>query len=119
MVDTIPAAEDRQVRGGDVDGAAPGVRDGAVAEFREEVHEITAHALDHAWVELQAVERAAAEAHATAAPAEGDAAVARRPQVMQHRPAVADRLAAGPTDLLDHVRYRLGEHDVARRDGQR
>ena len=63
--------------------------------------------------------RGATEAHPAAAPAEGDAAVARRAQVVEERAAVGDRLAAGPAELLEHVGHGLGQDDVARRDGVR
>ena len=38
---------------------------------------------------------------------------------MDERPAVHDRLSAGPTEVLEDVRDGLREHDVARRDGER
>ncbi len=62
---------------------------------------------------------AAAEPHRAAAPAEGDPAVARRPEVVEQGAAVGDRLAARPADLLEHVRDGLGQDDVAGRDRER
>ena len=38
--------------------------------------------------------------------------VGRRPDVVEEHPAVRDRLAAGPADLRDEIRHRLGEDDV-------
>ena len=48
------------------------------------------------------------------APPERDPAVARRAEVVHEPAPVGDRLAAGPADLLEHIRHRLGEDDVAR-----
>ena len=53
-----------------------------------------------------------------AAPAEGDPPVGGRPEVVDHRPRVGDRLAARPADLLEVVGNRLGDHHVARGRGQ-
>ena len=52
------------------------------------------------------------------APAEGDPALRRRPHVVDHRPAVGDAFPARPADLLEEVRYRLGQHHVAGGDGE-
>ena len=38
---------------------------------------------------------------------------------MDERAAVDDRLAARPAELVEHVRDRLGQDDVARCDGER
>ena len=89
------------------------------AESGEETDEVRLHAPDHSRVELEFRERPAAVAHAAAAPAEGDAAVARRTQVVQHGLAIADRLATRPAECLEHVRNRLAEDDVARGHGER
>ena len=61
----------------------------------------------------------AAESHPAAAPAERDPSVAGRPQVVEQRAAVGDRLASRPAELLDHVGHRLRDDHVARRDGVR
>ena len=60
----------------------------------------------------------AARRSATRPPPQPNAirAVVRRAEVVQHPPAVGERLAAGPADPLEHVGHRLGQHDVARRD---
>ena len=42
VVDAAAAAEDRQVRGGDVDRTAPGVRDPPAAQLREEAQQVPA-----------------------------------------------------------------------------
>ena len=52
-------------------------------------------------------------------PAEGDATVRGRAEVVDQGPAVGDALAAGPADLLQQVRHRLGEDDVGGGDGER
>ena len=55
-----------------------------------------------------------AEADPAAAPAERDPPVGGGAEVVDHRPRVGDALAPGPADLLEQVRHRLGDHDVAR-----
>ena len=112
-------AEAGQVRRRDVDRPAPGVGDPPAGELREEAHERPSRVLDQHGVELEHVAPPGAIAHPAAAPAERDAAVRRRPEVVQQRACVRDRLAAGPAELLEHVRHRLGEHEVARRHGER
>ena len=58
------AAEDRQVRGGDVDRAAPGMRDPPAAQLREEAQEAVARAAAAARrVDLEPGAASAAEAH--------------------------------------------------------
>ena len=39
--------------------------------------------------------------------------VVRRPEVVEEHPAVADRLVAGPADLLQQLGHRFGQDDVA------
>ena len=114
VMDAGAAAEDRQVRGGDVDRTAPGMRDLLSAQLREEANEAPARALDHTRVELQPARPLAGEAHRSSAPAEGDAAVACGPHVVNESAAVDDGLATGPAELLEDVRDGLGEDDVTR-----
>ena len=59
----------------------------------------------------------AAEPDRAGAAAHQHAAVVRRAEVVQEHAAVDDRLAAGPADLLEQLRHRLGQHDVAAEDG--
>ena len=119
VVDSPAAAEDRHVRGGDVDWPAPGVRHFASARLREEAREALARRSDDAAVELQPVGDASREPHRAASPAEGDPTVACRPHVVHERAAVDDRFAARPAELVEHIRDRLRENDVARRECER
>ena len=56
----------------------------------------------------------AAVAGLPSAAAERDPAVGRRPRVVEREPRVGDALAAGPADLRETIRDRLGQDDVAR-----
>ena len=69
-------------------------------------------------VHLDAPVQAPAVGEPPAAPAEGDAPVARGPEVVEQRAAVRDALAARPADLVEHVGHGLRKDDVGRGDGQ-
>ena len=118
VVDAATAPEDRQVRGGDVDRPAPGMRHLTAAGLREEARQALTRRRDDVAVELESVRGAASDAHRAAAPAEHDPAVAGRPCVVDECPAVHDRLAVRPAELLQDVGNRLGEDDVARGHGE-
>ena len=104
-------AEAGQPVGGDVDRAAPAGGDARVRESGEELTQT----LVRARLRRQIVE------HACANPAPGlqppgaashqDAAVGRRPEVVEEHAAVRDRLAARPADLLEQLRDRLRQDD--------
>ena len=55
-----------------------------------------------------------AEPGPAAATADGDPAVRRRPQVVEREPRVGEALAAGPADVGQAIRDRLGQDDVRR-----
>ena len=112
-------ADDRgPVGGGDVDRAAPGVRDPPALELREPAQQVAPHLLDDLVVDLHPAAGPRARRHPAAGPAEHDPPVARRARVVQQRAAVGDRLAAGPAERLDHVGHRLRADDVARGHGE-
>ena len=108
----------RQVGGRDVDRPAPGVGDGAALEPGEEGAQVGDDLVDDGGVVLGQPAQAGAAGDPAAAPAEGDAPVGRGAEVVQHRPAVGDALAAGPAGLLEHVGNGLGDRHVARGDGE-
>ena len=101
-----------------VDRTAPGVRDPAAGEGREEAQEPGVRLGGDLGIHLHAAVQPRAVRQPAAAPAEQYPAVRGGAEVVQERAAVRDALAAGPADLLDHVGHRLGEHDVGRGDGE-
>ena len=119
VMDSAAASEDRKVRRGDVDRAAPRVGHCAAARLREEAAQRALCLRDDVRVELEPVGRPAAHPHRAAAPAEHDPAVTCRARVVDERSAVDDRLAARPAKLVEDVRNGLGEDDVARCDRER
>src|SRR5919106_1909317 len=113
VVDASTAAEDRKVGGGDVDRAAPGVRVLPPPQLRKEADEALARPRDDARIDLEPGLTSPAETHRAAAPAERDAVVPRRSQVVDESSAVDDRLAAGPAEVGEHVGDGFRQHDVA------
>src|SRR5205823_898646 len=107
----IEPAEGRQMGGGHVDRPAPCVLDRHTGKRGEHEPESLGRLLDGARVPREHLVDGAAGASAPAA--EGDPAVARRPEIAERRAEIADELAAGPADLLDSLRRRRGEHYVA------
>ena len=107
--------EPRPMVVGDVDRAAPGVLDPDVGEAREPAPKAVggaSRAAPTSWV--NGPPDPAAPARPAAAAAERDPAIGGRPPVVEREPCVGDALAAGPADLREPVRDRLGEDDVAR-----
>src|SRR3954451_21913740 len=71
-----------------------------------------------AGVDLRAAIDPAPGHEPAAAPAERDPPVRGGAEVLDHGPRVRDALAARPADRFEHVGNRLGDHHVARGDGQ-
>src|SRR5690242_16709657 len=103
--------ERRQVRGRDVDGAAPAVDDRHLSPAREEEPEAFGRLAHGLFVLREGI--ADPWRSAAAATAERDAAVARRAEIAQRLAQVADELPAGPADLIQLFGRGRREHDVA------
>ena len=99
---------------GDVDRAAPGVLDPDVGEGGEPASKAVGGATGRARVAGERRPDPAAPARPAAAAAERDPAIGRRAPVVEREARVGDPLSAGPADLREPVRDRLGDDDVAR-----
>jgi hypothetical protein len=106
-------AEARELVGRDVDRPTPARGDRSRAEAREQF----AQAAFGAGLRREILEDPQAYAVSDSEPARAapheDAPVGCRAEVMQEHAAVDDRLTAGPADLVQQLRYRLGENDRA------
>ncbi len=105
-------AEERQMVGGHVDRAAPRALDPRAARpGSSRRRPRSARAAVAASRREPRVDPASEADRPRAAPHQ-HASVVGRAEVVEEHPPVDDRFAAGPADLAQKLRHRLGEHDV-------
>ena len=111
-------ADEGEAVGAYVDRTAPGVSHANVPEIGQQASEALLRPARRRRVVREAPVDPVAVADRAGAAAHQHASVRRRAEVVEEHAPVGDRLAPGPADLLEQLRDRLGEDDVAAEDGQ-
>ena len=117
-VPLFEGAEERQVMAGHVDRSAPRRLDRHVGERREHPVQILGRDAHRAFVPRESRSDRARQPRLHASDAERDPAVGCGADVVERRPVVPQAHAVGPPDLLELLRGRRRERDVAAADGE-
>jgi len=105
-------AENRNMIGGHVDRARPSVGEFYCRQLRQESPGLVDEVLHGGPVPHRAI-LATGEADGSCTGPDGDAAIGRRPEVVQEHPRITEAFATEPPQFVDQLRHGLGEDNVA------